>query len=657
MRRLSLLGRFGIMSAIPIVLLGLVLGQSLDRVIRERALTNAAHSAELIAALAIQPRLSAEELSQGFDAERLEALDRQLGSGRLDREVARVNIWNRGGTVVYSDDRAVIGRTFRPSDELQAALNGRTASELTTSRESHNPGLSRYGPLLEVYVPLRFGADTTPVGAFEIYLPYRPIAEQIARDRLLLYLILAGGLLILYALLFRIVADASNRLRRQAAEKEYQALHDVLTDLPNRTLFHTRLEEAIQAAQRKKCLVAVMIMDLDHFKEINDTLGHHIGDRFLKEIGPRLRAALPQTDTVARLGGDEFAILLSTLPDAAAALQVAGQLLDVCGRRFLLDGLTLGVRASIGIALFPEHGEDADSLLRRAEVAMYRAKQTQAGRELYAAANDPYVPSRLELIGQLHQATQRDDQIVVHYQPKVDLRTGHATGLEALVRWQHPAKGLLYPETFVPLAEHTGLIRSLTKYVLSEAIRQCQVWRQRDMDLSVAVNLSAQDLRDEQFTTEVSRLLQRWGAPPACLELEITENSAMADPVCARKVLEGLSTMGIRIALDDFGTGYSSLAYLRQLPVRELKIDKSFVTDPATGDDIAMIRSIIDLGHNLGLQVVAEGVETKHMWDRLVALGCDLAQGYYVARPMPAPELAAWLASAPYAFGSGLSAA
>ncbi len=658
MRRLSLLGRFGIMSAIPILLLGLALGQSLDRLIRDRALANATQGAKLIARLGAQPLLTVTDLSQGLDPDRLQVLDGALRKELVGKDVARLNIWNRDHVIIYSDDHQLVGRTFAANDELLSALNGRTASELADPKETHSPGLSQYGQLLEVYVPLRLSPDGPPDGAFELYLPYRPIADQISRDRGLLYLILIVGLLVLYASLFRIVAGASQRLRRHAAEKEFQATHDPLTGLPNRARFLERVTEAITASQPRGLQAAVMIMDLDRFKEINDTLGHQVGDLLLKEIGPRLRGALPETDTIARLGGDEFAVLLPALPDEKAAVQAATRLLDAAAIPFDLAGLRLEVRSSLGIALFPQHGGDADMLLRRAEVAMYAAKQGHKGCELYKASHDPYVPSRLKLIGQLHEAIQKEEQLTLHYQPKVCLRTGHVTGIEALVRWEHPTKGLLLPGVFIPLAEHTGLIRPLTMHVLKTALRQSRAWREQGLEPSISVNLSAEDLRDEEFSSQVGQLLTRSGAAPGCLQLEITESSILADPLCASRVLANLSAMGVRISLDDFGTGYSSLAYLKQLPVDEIKIDKSFVTNMALdARDVAIVRSIIDLGHNLKLEVVAEGVETQDVRRRLVAMGCDLAQGYGIARPMSAADVPGWLRAAPSVAGSQPSAA
>jgi len=395
--RLGLLGTFAIVSLIPIVLLGLVLAQTVRSQIHERALANARQDAELAARLGIQPLLSPADLSPGLSRSRLEALDGRFRTVLLGKEVARIKIWNRAGRVVYSDNRRIVGRSFPASDELEAALAGRVASEISHLEKAE--GDRGYSQLLEVYVPLRFGSEARPAGAFELYLPYAPIAAAIERDTKRLYLVLLGGLILLYGALFRIVGRASGRLRRQATElrrqaeeKEYQALHDSLTDLPNRTLFRDRVGQALLRAKRDGAKVAVLLMDLDRFKEINDTLGHHSGDLLLQELGGRLRTLLRESDTVARLGGDEFALLLPGVADASAAGQVAAAIREALEEPFALQGLTLRVEVSIGIALSPEHGDDADNLIQHADVAMYVAKEARSGHELYTAGARPLLP-------------------------------------------------------------------------------------------------------------------------------------------------------------------------------------------------------------------------------------------------------------------------
>jgi len=437
------------------------------------------------------------------------------------------------------------------------------------------------------------------------------------------------------------IRDITARKQAEAA-LEHQALHDALTDLPNRVLLHDRLQQAIRAAQRDQTAVALLIMDLDRFKEVNDTFGHHTGDQLLEQLGERLGSVLRGSDTIARLGGDEFAVLLptATLEDAN---HIAARLLELLEEPFNLGGLQLEIDASIGIALSPEHGTDADTLLRRADVAMYIAKRNGSGHALYTAEQDQHSPMRLALVGELRRAIDQNE-LSLYFQPKVSLKHSTVLCAEALVRWQHPRHGMLGPDQFVPVAEQTGLIRPLARSVLEAAVRQCNRWRQEGLDLAVAVNLSMRNLHDAEIVDTIRQLLSRWGIPPARLVIEITESSLMADAARAMEVLSRLREMGVGISIDDFGTGYSSLAYLKRLPVDELKIDKSFVANMASDEnDAAIVRSTIGLAHDLGLTVVAEGIEDPASWDLLADLGCDVGQGYYISRPMPAAALGAWL--------------
>jgi diguanylate cyclase (GGDEF)-like protein len=402
------------------------------------------------------------------------------------------------------------------------------------------------------------------------------------------------------------------------------------------------VQEAIGRAQRDGHAVALLVMDLDRFKEVNDTFGHHYGDLLLRQLGEHLGSVLRECDTIARLGGDEFAVLL---PAATAddARQVAARLLRVLEQPFALNGLQLEIDASIGIALAPEHGTDADTLLRRADVAMYVAKRSSSGYALYSVEQDQHSPMRLALVGELRRAIDTNE-LSLYFQPKVSHASGRITSVEALVRWQHPRHGLLGPDQFVPIAEQTGLIRPLAHWVLNAALRQCHRWRQEGVDLAVAVNLSMRNLHDPQIVEMIGALLKQWGVPPVRLIVEITESSLMADAARAMEVLTRLRSMGVGISIDDFGTGYSSLAYLKRLPVDELKIDKSFVQHMAADDnDAAIVRSTIGLAHDLGLRVVAEGIEDEATWALLAELGCDVAQGYFVSRPLPAAELGGWL--------------
>src|SRR4051794_14475655 len=428
---------------------------------------------------------------------------------------------------------------------------------------------------------------------------------------------------------------AVHRGGREAIAKEHQALHDALTGLPNRELFKDRIDQTVRTSRRNGETAAVMIMDLDHFKEINDTLGHHMGDALLQEVSSRLREALRESDTVARLGGDEFGVLLPAVSSEGAAT-VAQSLLAALREPYVLDGMRLEIDASVGLALHPKHGEDNETLQQRADIAMYSAKQAGRGFALFEPELDRHSPRRLALAGGLRSAIS-EGQIRLYYQPKADLRTGRIIGAEALARWDHPEFGIVGPSEFVPIAEQTGLITPLTSFVLDAALAQVREWRDAGLELSVAVNLSARSFLDTQLAVELPRLLAKHEVEAELLELEITESMLMTDPARAEATLVRLRQIGLTLSIDDFGTGYSSLANLKRLPVDTIKIDKSFVIEMALdASDAAIVRSTIELAHNLGLEVVAEGVESEDAWRHLEALGCDYAQGYYLSRPLPA---------------------
>jgi diguanylate cyclase (GGDEF)-like protein len=440
---------------------------------------------------------------------------------------------------------------------------------------------------------------------------------------------------------------------RVYAEKEYkahQALHDALTGLPNRALLYARLDEALTTAEAANETVAVLLIDLDRFKEINDTLGHHVGDAVLQQIGPRLRGVLRDEDTIARLGGDEFAVLLTGMPDAADAAMTAGRLARAMELPLVLDlgedddELLLDVEASIGIALYPRDGNDVATLMQRADVAMYLAKDLHSGVELYSEEQDRHSADQLRLLGDMRRALAAGD-MVLHYQPRTNLLTGRIDGVEALMRWTHPKLGPVAPDTFIPLAERTGLIHALTTHAIGTALRQQRSWVRQGLDLTVAVNLSRRNLVDTAFPSRVRELLEETGVGASRLELEITESAIMADPQRAMRVLGELREMGVRLALDDFGVGQSSLAYLKRLPVSDIKIDKSFVIGMVDDtSDAVIVQSTIELGRNLGMRVVAEGVETQAAHDALVSMGCDLAQGFLMSRPLAPDCLATWVA-------------
>jgi diguanylate cyclase (GGDEF)-like protein/PAS domain S-box-containing protein len=436
---------------------------------------------------------------------------------------------------------------------------------------------------------------------------------------------------------------AEAALLSQAALNEHQALHDALTGLANRTLFRSRINHTVKARRRSDADAAVMVMDLDGFKEINDSLGHAAGDDLLVELGRRLKAALRTSETVARLGGDEFGILLPHVSGPDDVVRTVERIQEAIENPMTLQGLSLSLEASIGIALHPDDGKDVETLLRCADGAMYHAKAEKSGWAFHDRNHVRPDTARLTLMGELRRALDHRE-LVLYYQPKAVLANGEVHAVEALLRWKHRARGLVSPDDFIPMAQQTALIKPLTLYVIDEALRQCRSWQDDGLRLAIAVNLSARNLVDPDFPTQVAGLLERWNIEPGLLEFEITESAMLDDPTCTKLILEHLSIMGIRLSIDDFGTGYSSLAYLRRLPVSEIKIDRSFVMNmDQNEDDATIVRSTIDLGRNLGLDVVAEGVENEQVWNRLKALGCTAAQGYYLSRAVPAPDLRIWL--------------
>jgi diguanylate cyclase (GGDEF)-like protein len=425
----------------------------------------------------------------------------------------------------------------------------------------------------------------------------------------------------------------------------HDALHDALTGLPNRTYLQQEMAGALDdvAAGRSRG-AAVMILDLDEFKDVNDTLGHHQGDALLVEVAARLATAVGPAGTVARLGGDEFSVLLPGTADEEQVLRIGRRVLRALEQPVALDGLEVEVGASVGIALAPEHSNDPAALLKCADLAMYDGKSASTrGLRLYQPDLHASSPRRLTLVAELRGALQ-NGEIQVHVQPQAELGSGRVVGVEALVRWKHPELGWIPPDEFVPVAERSGLIGLLTTRVLDAALAACALWRAAGRDLGIAVNLSARSLQNTDVVDEVTRLLRRHDVPADRLTLEVTEGSVMADPTRAVAVLHQLRELGVRLSVDDFGTGYSSLSYLQRLPVQEVKIDRSFVAAlGAENENMAIVRAIVDLGRHLGLDVVAEGVEDEATWSLLASMNCDLVQGWHLARPMPTGELLGWL--------------
>lgn len=493
----------------------------------------------------------------------------------------------------------------------------------------------------------------------KIDIPFIIVSGTIGEDRAVTAMklgasdyILKGNLKRLVPAVERELRESHNRRARRKADETilHLAYTDTVTGLPNRIRFQELVHEAIQAGQSEQNHTVLLLMDIDHFKEVNDTLGHSLGDSLLQQVGARLRGALVASDVVARLGGDEFGILsqLATVDDIKQLLQkIQGCLI----LPFIIDGIPISVETSIGVASVPEHANDAVTLLQLADIAMYRAKQMASNYVIYSPEFNLHSHARLGLMAELRDAIEKN-QLLLHFQPKLELKTNRIVGKEALVRWQHPLRGLIPPDKFITAAEQTGHIGPLTQWVLIDALSHCHDAWHAGPRLRLSVNLSARSLHEPQLLKIIAEALEKTGAEPEMLVLEVTESAIVLDPRRAEENLAALSNMGVRLSIDDFGTGYTSLSSIKRLPVNEIKIDKSFVTNMLTDKKDAMIvRTIIEFGHNFGLTVVAEGVETQAVLDALVALGCDEVQGYFISRPLAYDPLKTWLSSSPYTIG------
>ena len=444
-----------------------------------------------------------------------------------------------------------------------------------------------------------------------------------------------------------LVMDQTEDLKNLTVALEYkvahEATHDKVTDIPNRILLRDRLEQSIQTAIRQKTSIGLIILDIDNFKEINDTLGHYSGDRLLKQVVSRLKGLVRKSDTLARVGPDEFAVVLNMVENKESIIRVVEKIQKLFLKPFALETLNLEVQVSIGGTLSPDDGSDVDTLIQRTDLTLYAAKKDPAKFLLYSDQLDNRSPDRLTLMGELRHAIEKDE-LVLHFQPQVDLASQEIIGVEALVRWEHPRHGFMPPDEFIPMAERTGLIRPLTLWVLHRALKETENWHAKGHKLSIAVNFSPGTFLDEELPNTVIGLLSLYDVPPAYLIFEITEGTMIKDPAMALDIMKRLSNMGIRISIDDFGTGYSSLAYLKKMPAAEVKIDRSFVMDMLENNsDEVIVKSIIDLGHNLSLNVVAEGVEDAKTADKILTNGCDILQGYYISKPVNADTLTQWL--------------
>ena len=531
------MAKIGLVTLVPVLIMGFLLVRSLDGSARDGALEHAQHEGLVAARLLGVENLRAG-LTGSLSASERRKIVRDLKLLVSDGEVSGASLIDRGGRVVQAFDPELVGRRQR-SPLLAAALQGK-------------PSAGEFGEgSVDVYSPvLAPGGES--LGVLRVRMPAEAIDATVADQTRPLYLILGLGLGALCLGLGLVLRDTRRDLLEEAARKERQALSDALTGLPNRTLFNDLLEKALAECPRNK-RVGVLLMDLDRFKEINDSLGHFNGDRVIERVGERLKVIVREGDTVARLGGDEFAMLLPDISDAEAATVAAQRVHKTLEEPFTAGGLALRVESSIGIALYPDHGDKAGKVMRAADVAMYAAKKEHSGHALYSPEQQHYSPARLGLVAQLDRAMAQGE-LVLHYQPKARFDNGAVEGAEALVRWQHPERGLLLPAEFIPVTEHTSMIRPVTIYLLEQALQQGMVWRRNGINLRLAVNLSPQILLDLELPAEIEQMLKRVGAPAESLELEVTESAIIYDPRRAQIVLDGLSAMGLRIAIDDFGT-------------------------------------------------------------------------------------------------------
>jgi diguanylate cyclase (GGDEF)-like protein len=631
---------YAVVSLVPVLVLGVLLAQAIRSEAARRGLAEGRSEAVLVAQTAIEPQLSGAQLSLGLSPDQTRRLRQVADRVVKERHVLRLRLRDLTGRVVFSGDNS--GFRERPDDEALAAAAGHVVALLTHVNADTNDEGATGVAAVEVYLPLMGGTTGRQVGVLEIYLPYAPIARDVTSGLHSLYVDLVAGLGLLYLVLFAVTASASRGLRRQVALNAFLAEHDTLTELPNRTLFHRQVRGAVGRASSAHP-AAIAIIDLDRFKDVNDTLGHHNGDRLLSELGQRLAQTMRPGDTVARLGGDEFGLIIRDVVDPEPVLR---RLRGVIDREVEISGLPLSVEASVGFVLAPADGTDVDVLLQHADLAMYAAKAQHAGVVRYSPSFDHYDAHSLSLVSELRGAIEAD-QLVLHYQPQVSLLSFRPIAVEALVRWQHPVDGLLAPDKFLPLAEQTDVIDTLTRWVLRQALVDMAALPPERSDLGVAVNVSARSLYRDSFADEVIEILDEIRVRPERLTIEVTETSLLTDPRRAASVLDRLAAAGIQISIDDFGRGQTSLAYLSVLPIRQLKIDRSFVAGMLRNSaDASIVRSIIDLGHNLTLGVVGEGVETIEVLDAVRAFGCDVGQGFLLARPMPIDGLLEWLAAA-----------
>lgn len=635
--QLRLLLSFALASLVPIVLLGyLIIGQMRDATEAQgiEAYQNATANLLIPVARALQ---DVDDLEAPLPPAVVASLETASDYLVADRSEVRVRYFSPGWRVGYSSIGGEVGTAVRPGSEAPA--EERTWRRADPAAEGMPEDA---GPVFVSVDCLRDG--DLRLGWIEVTAPLSLVADsagsQLGGQRRLLI----AGLASLWVLMVPIFWWVSRKLKRQVDENERLAQHDALTGLPNRTLLASRLTDALTESVQQQSVVGLMLIDLDDFKDVNDTLGHQAGDVLLQHVSQRIAGAVRPGDTVSRLGGDEFAVVVANAQHPSVISGVAERLLDALERPVQIGEVQVTPGASIGIALSPEHGTTVDVLMQRADIAMYAAKAGGLGRRTYSPTIDSHSPSRLGLTSELRTALRTDDQIDLVYQPIVDARTGAVVQLETLVRWKHPQRGELLPKDFLEMAERSGLVAQLTERTLAVALRQLRTWLDAGLEIRLGMNLSSVVLQDHTLPGQIATALNHLRVPPSLLEFEVTETSLLVEPDTVMVLLRQLRSLGSTVALDDFGSGYSSLAHLRSLEADALKIDRQFVEHVLTSpSDAKIVASVIELAHQLGMTVTAEGVETAGQAQHLAVAGCDKLQGYYLARPLPAHAATALL--------------
>ncbi|MFL6181936.1 MAG: putative bifunctional diguanylate cyclase/phosphodiesterase [Actinomycetes bacterium] len=636
---MTLTRTFAVVSLSTMVLLAAVVTWLFDDAMRMQAQRDGEQIAETYVSQGVQSRIDSEATSFWEDPGSVSpAL-----VGSLDT-IARANsVQVLDGLSLYSPEGEALW-TSRGTPSDAPALDMELAQESEDSLAPQSQVVDgENGPVLEVTVPVIYGDRLSGVyGYAQVDLPWEDTANLLWRSLITVAAVIVVIALLAWLLLFRTVHRASSTLREQAQENERLALSDALTGLPNRRLLQDRLERAIVACERSGKSLALMILDVDRFKEVNDTLGHDRGDALLKEVAQRLSEVVRDADTVARLGGDEFAVLAPDVGSLLDAERLAGRVHSAFDEAFMVGDLHLHVEASIGVAMLPDNAENSTELMQRADTAMYAAKSTHLGALLYRPGTDGNSAERLALLSDLRNALGTQ-QLSIHYQPKIDLASGHVIGTEALLRWNHPNRGNIPPNDFIPLAENTGLIQGLTRYVLEMVCSQMSEWDRVGAEfahLPVAINLSARNLLEPDFDEFLEDILASHLIEPNRIELEVTESALIEDPVRSHQMMHKIAGLGVTLAVDDFGTGYTSMSQLEQMPLSTLKIDRSFTARLADDPGGAtLVKAMVDLAHEFGLEVVAEGVEDAEVTARLRELGCDIGQGFLWSRPVASDAL------------------